>query len=209
MPLPDRTGPAPNAVLNLTPLAPARPATIPEPWPLPATDPAIIIPGVDPDGSLYPIEKIEAHVKGLHHQAISVFIFCCDELLIQRRAFQKYHCGGLWANTCCTHPHFGEAPKAAARRRLHEELGFAVPLEERLIVDYSADVGGGLREHERVHMFRAEVDKSDLTVKPNPDEVCDTRWLTLDALLADMANHPESYTPWFRIYVDHFPTFDF
>lgn len=171
------------------PLASGRPET------------AITIPAIAEDGSLYPIEKMEAHRQGVRHLAISVFVFSGNRLLIQRRALSKYHCGGLWANTCCTHPHWGESASDGAPRRLREELGITgLTLEPIGVVDYSADVGGGLIENERVHMFRAET--TGLDVRPNPDEVCDTRWLTLDALRDQVAAMPTAFTPWFRIYID-------
>ena len=168
-----------------------------------------MIPGIGEDDALYPVEKIEAQVKGLHHLALSVFVFSGDALLIQRRAHGKYHCGGQWANTCCTHPHFGEDINEAALRRLEEELGFRTPIEERLIVEYSADVGNGLWERERVHMFRGEVTKKDVKLDPNPEEVCDTRWVTGTQLLSEIKANPESYTPWFRIYLEQYPDLDF
>ncbi|MBS1577053.1 MAG: NUDIX domain-containing protein, partial [Bacteroidetes bacterium] len=38
------------------------------------------------------MEKIEAHQKGLLHRAFSVFIFNTKgEMLLQRRALNKYH----------------------------------------------------------------------------------------------------------------------
>ena len=178
-------------------------------WPIAPSDPPIMIPGIAADDSLYPVEKIEAHVKGLHHLALSVFVFDGPRLLIQRRAFGKYHCGGQWANTCCTHPHMGEDIKQAAKRRLKEELGFSLPIEERLIVEYSADVGGGLWERERVHMFRAEASAIDLEIDLNPDEVCETKWVTGDELRAEMGAKPADFTPWFRIYVNRYPALDF
>ncbi|MEM9330379.1 MAG: NUDIX domain-containing protein [Pseudomonadota bacterium] len=176
---------------------------------IPASDPPIMIPGIAPDGSLYPIEKIKAHLEGVHHLALSVFVFDGDELLIQQRALGKYHCGGQWANTCCTHPLMNEDPKAAAMRRLTEELGFSLPLEEKRIVEYSADVGNGLWERERVHMFRADVSKSDLEINPNPEEVRATRWITAKTLQQELMEKPEDYTPWFRIYMTRFPGFEF
>lgn len=79
-------------------------------------------------------EKIYVHQQGLLHRAFSIFIFRHTvsgvELLMQRRAFNKYHSGGLWANTCCGHPLFGEITKNAAIRRLGEELGLVIDLEE-------------------------------------------------------------------------------
>ncbi len=178
-------------------------------WPVPPTNPPIMIPCINTDGTHFPVEKIEAHVKGLHHQALSVFVFADDELLIQRRAFEKYHCGGKWANTCCTHPHFGEEIEAAAQRRLKEELGFQTPLEQRLIIEYSADVGDGLWERERVHMFRSNTAKTDINVKPNPDEVCETRWISATDLHAEIQTNPDDFTPWFRIYVNEYPELNF
>jgi len=179
---------------SAAPIAPARPDPSPP-------EAAITIPAIAADGSLYPIEKLEAHRLGVQHLAISIFLFSRGRLLVQRRAMDKYHCGGLWANTCCTHPHWGESPADAAPRRLQEELGiFGMDLEPIGVVDYRAEVGGGLIENERVHMFRAEADVVELS--PNPHEVCDTRWLGLDELCREVAAHPEAFTPWFRIYID-------
>ncbi|MEL6750578.1 MAG: NUDIX domain-containing protein [Pseudomonadota bacterium] len=180
-----------------------------ETWPVPPTSPPIMIPGIAADGSHYPVEKIEAHIRGLHHRALSVFVFDGDELLIQRRAFGKYHCGGLWANTCCTHPHFGEDIETAAARRMTEELGFTLPMEQRLTVEYSADVGGGLWEREQVSMFRADVAKDEITIAPNPEEVCETRWVRGTDLVEEMRTTPDAFTPWFRIYLDRYPTLSF
>ncbi len=173
------------------------------------TDPAIMIPSINEDGTLYPIEKIKAHIDGTHHLALSVFIFGGDELLIQRRAHGKYHCGGQWANTCCTHPHFDENIKTAAHRQLTEELGFSVPLDEKLIVEYSADVGGGLWERERVRMFSADVNKSDIKINLNSEEVCEVKWVTSEELKFDITQNAEAYTPWFRIYLNRFPDLSF
>ena len=123
---------------------------------------AIVIPAIADDGSLYRIGKLEAHRLGARHLAVSVFVFSGDRLLIQRRADHKYHCGGQWANTCCTHPHWGELPERCAQRRLFEEVGLQPPLEPRAVVEYRADVGNGLIEHERVHVFRGTLpDASD------------------------------------------------
>ena len=97
------------------------------------------------NGELTPVEKLEAHVKGIRHKAISVFLMRGDKVLLQRRAMGKYHTPGLWANTCCTHPHWGEAALDCATRRLGQELGLDdVALRFRDTVEYRADVGGGL-----------------------------------------------------------------
>jgi len=169
----------------------------------------ITIPAIAADGALYEVEKMAAHRAGLLHLAISVFVFDGDALLIQRRALAKYHCGGLWANTCCSHPHWGEAPAAAAAWRLREELGFSAPLTPIGVSEYRADVGGGLTEHERVHLFRGAADAATLLPDPDPAEVAETRWVTAAALEAEVAANPAAFTPWFRIYLARWPGFSF
>ena len=180
-------------------------------WPIPPTDPPILIPGIAADETLYPIEKIEAHVRGLHHLAISVFLFAGGRLLLQRRAAGKYHCGGQWANTCCTHPHWGETSLDAAGRRLDEELGIGgLTLTPRRQVDYCADVGGGLWERERVDMFRAEVEHpKKVAMHLNCAEVDEVRWVDATSLHDWMQRAPGAFTPWFRLYVNRFPSLDF
>ncbi|MBD3679576.1 MAG: isopentenyl-diphosphate Delta-isomerase, partial [Rhodobacteraceae bacterium] len=154
------------------------------------------------DGTLTPVEKLEVHQRGLRHEAVSVFVLDGGRILLQRRALEKYHTPGLWANTCCTHPDWGEAPLDCAIRRLDEELGITglAPLH-RGQVEYRADVGGGLTEHEVVEIYTAQTGNS-LKINPNPAEVMDTRWITLADLRAEIAEAPERFTPWLRIYLD-------
>lgn len=165
----------------------------------------VIIPAIAADGSLYPVEKLHAHRQALFHLAVSVFVFDGNELLIQRRAASKYHCPGLWANTCCTHPHWDEQLAVCAERRLAEELGFTLPLTMRRVEEYSADVGAGLHEHEKVTMYSAEADRQVLKIDPNPAEVDAIRWVTADDLRREMAETPDAFTPWFKIYLERFP----
>jgi isopentenyl-diphosphate delta-isomerase len=121
--------------------------------------------------------------------------------LLQRRAAGKYHTPGLWTNTCCTHPHWGEDPVACAERRLQEELGI-IGLQPRLRdrIEYRADVGNGLTEHELVDILLADAPE-DLAVTPNPDEVGAVRWIGLRELDSELQRWPERFTPWMRIYM--------
>ncbi len=153
------------------------------------------------DGTLYPVEKLQVHREGLRHKAVSVFVMSGARVLIQRRALGKYHTPGLWANTCCTHPEWGEDSLSCAQRRLHQELGIQglVP-EYRRQLEYRAEVGQGLIEHEVVDLFVAEASE-DLALAPDPSEVMDTAWIALPDLVRDVADHPERYTPWLRIYL--------
>lgn len=173
-----------------------------------STDPTII-PAIAADGSLYPVEKLKAHADGLLHLAVSVFVFDGDHLLIQKRAASKYHSGGLWANSCCSHPHWNETVDSCAERRLVEELGFSVHLSRRQMVEYSADVGNGLHENEKVTMFTGMADRTTLEILPDPLEVEDTRWITRSELHAEITQHPERFTPWFRIYAERDPELAF
>jgi isopentenyl-diphosphate delta-isomerase len=153
------------------------------------------------DGRLTAVEKLEVHRRGLVHPAVSVFLLAGGRTLLQRRALGKYHTPGLWANACCTHPRWGEAPAACAARRLREELGVAgLELVARGEVEYRADVGGGLVEHERVRLFTAGVDEG-LALMPDPAEVMAVRWVGLGELGAEVAARPGEFVPWLRIYL--------
>ncbi len=172
------------------------------------------IPCLDEHGRLYRAGKLEAHILGLHHLAVSVFLFDDQgRLLVQRRAQTKYHSPGQWANTCCSHPHMGESLAACAARRTTEELGLREPfpfvLHQGRTIDYKADVGGGLIENERVTFFTARVTGKHPVMEPNPAEVAETRWITADMALEEVAKRPETFAPWFRIYMTRFPGFSF
>ncbi len=169
-------------------------------------DAGLVIPAIAADGSLYRIGKLDAHKQGTLHLAISAFVYSDGELLIQQRAAGKYHSGLLWANTCCSHPHWDEPMRECAERRLTEELGFTVSLTDAGVVTYKADVGNGLWEHERVHLFLGRADRATLAVAPNPDEVADYRWIGIDDLRAEINTHPERFTAWLRIYFERWST---
>ena len=152
-------------------------------------------------GDLVAVEKLEAHRKGLLHMAVSVFVMCGNDVLIQQRALCKYHTPGLWANTCCTHPLWGEDAHRCAERRLYEELGLkGLPLEYRDQLTYRADVGNGLIEHERVDVFMSRV-KTRVMPVPNAEEVMATDWVDMAELAAWVEREPSRFTPWLRIYL--------
>ena len=98
--------------------------------------------------------KLEAHQKGLLHRAFSVFIFNSNhQLLLQKRAVSKYHSGGLWTNTCCSHPREGEETINAANRRLIEEMGIKTNLRKVFDFIYKAELDNELIENEFDHVF--------------------------------------------------------
>lgn len=153
------------------------------------------------EGSLAPVEKMQVHREGLRHKAVSVFVMHRDKVLIQQRAMSKYHSPGLWANTCCTHPLWDEAPADCVQRRLLEELGIeGLQPIFRDQLEYRADVGEGLIEHELVDVFLADA-ATDLALALNPDEVMATKWVPVFELAQDVERHPERYTAWLLIYL--------
>jgi isopentenyl-diphosphate delta-isomerase len=140
---------------------------------------------------------MEAHEKGVMHRAFSVFVFNSQgQMLIQKRADEKYHSPGLWSNTCCSHPRTGERVADAAHRRMVEEMGFDCDLEKAFTFIYKANVGDGLTEHEFDHVYTG---MSDTAPVPNPEEVGDWKYIEMDALVRDMEENPDAYTVWFRI----------
>lgn len=142
--------------------------------------------------------KLQAHVDGLRHRAISVLIANSrGEILLQRRHAGKYHSGGLWTNACCSHPRVKEDPLAAAHRRLEEEMGFDVSLDPLFVVEYRAQVGA-LIEDEYVHVFGGRYEGA---VTPDPVEVDGYQWIAMDDLERDMAERPQNYTAWFVRYM--------
>jgi isopentenyl-diphosphate delta-isomerase len=153
------------------------------------------------DGRLELVDKLEVHRRGLRHPAISVFVMRGTELLLQQRAQGKYHTPGLWTNSVCTHPRWGEDPVACARRRLREELGVeGLDPWLRETVEYRAEVGNGLIEHEVVDLLMAEAPPG-LAVAPDPAEVAALRWIDLYDLDAEMRRWPDRFTPWMQIYM--------
>jgi isopentenyl-diphosphate Delta-isomerase len=152
------------------------------------------------DNPVGEMEKMEAHEKAILHRAFSVFVFNDnDELMLQQRAFTKYHSPGLWTNTCCSHPRPGEDTEAAAHRRLIEEMGFDCEVEKIFDFIYKAGLDKGLTEHEFDHVFVGRYNQPPVI---NTQEAESWKWMKMDAIAEDMKSNPESYTVWFRIAFD-------
>src|SRR5690606_12816732 len=124
--------------------------------------------------------KLEAHERGALHRAFSVFVVNSrGEILLQRRAAEKYHGGGLWSNSCCGHPRPGEATGEAARRRLGEEMGVDSTLERVFSFTYRAEMASGLTEHEIDHVYIGSLEEDP---RPDPAEVEAWRWAAPDQI---------------------------
>ncbi len=152
------------------------------------------------DNPIGQMEKMEAHLKGELHRALSILVFNSKgDLLLQQRAFSKYHTPGLWSNTACSHPRPGEDSVEAATRRLGEEMGFTTTLSNSFDFTYKAHFDNGLIEHEYDHVFFGFFDGEPSL---NPEEANDFKWVKPVDLMEDMRSTPDKYTVWFRIIME-------
>ncbi len=157
------------------------------------------------DRELGTMEKMEAHEKAILHRAFSVFIFNDrGELMLQQRAAHKYHSPLLWTNTCCSHQRQRESNIEAGKRRLREEMGFEVDLDEKFHFVYKAEFDNGLTEHELDHVMVGYYN-GEPTI--NLEEVASWKWINMEVLQQDMKDHPQDYTAWFKIIFDRFVEF--
>lgn len=149
------------------------------------------------DNELGLMDKLEAHQKGLLHRAISVFIFNSkDEMLIQKRALEKYHSPGAWSNAACTHPRLNEKPILAAKRRLKEEMGMNAKIDFSFKFTYLAKLDKGLIEHELDHVF---IGFSDKIPNFNTDEVCEFRYISKEDLELELKQNSSQFSAWFKL----------
>jgi len=141
--------------------------------------------------------KMEAHYKGILHRAFSIFIFNSKgEMLLQQRAINKYHSGGLWSNACCSHPALGEEMTETIQRRLQEEMGFKTPVRKIFDFIYKAELDKGLTEHEFDHVFAGEYDGP---VDFNTNEVMDYCYMDLKEIERSLQDQPAKYSIWFQL----------
>lgn len=162
------------------------------------TDQLILVDLLDrPCGAM---EKLACHQQGLLHRAFSVFLYRKSldgsyELLLQKRALSKYHSGGLWTNSCCSHPRVGEQTGMAVTRRLEDELGVrGVACTEIGSFVYRHEFDNGLCEFEYDHVFVGEYDGP---IVPNPHEASAVAWVDVKKALGDLQTQPERFTCWF------------
>ncbi len=154
------------------------------------------------DTPLGTMPKMEAHEKAVLHRAFSVFILNQNnQLLLQQRAWHKYHSAGLWTNTCCSHQRIWESNIEAGNRRLKEEMGIETSLNELFSFIYKAPFDNGLTEHELDHVL---VGYYNANPEINPEEVADWKWMDLEDVKTALETTPQLFTVWFRIIFNRF-----
>jgi isopentenyl-diphosphate delta-isomerase len=141
-------------------------------------------------------DKLEVHRKGYLHRAFSIFIVNKKgQLMLQKRAVEKYHSGGLWANTCCSHQIKGEDQEVTVHKRLVEEMGFDCELKPIFKFIYRAELDHNFIENELDHVYIGFYEKDP---KPNAAEVCDWKWMDIESLKNDLKESPDKYVYWLK-----------
>jgi isopentenyl-diphosphate Delta-isomerase len=153
------------------------------------------------DNMIGTMEKMEAHQKGALHRAFSVLVFNSKgEMLIQKRAKNKYHSGGLWTNACCSHPVLQEKINITARKRLLHEMGIDSTPEFLYKFTYKIELDNSLVEHEVDYVFKAIFNGTPVI---NLEEAEDWKYISLDDLKYSIVSHPQEYTHWFKLIIAH------
>ena len=149
------------------------------------------------DHDLGSIDKAAAHAAPRLHRAFSVMLVDdtadAPRVLLQRRALGKYHSGGLWANTCCSHPRRGESVIEAAAKRLDMEMGVCCGLREIGSFVYLYRFAPDLFEYEFDHVLIGFYHGS---CDPDPDEASEAAWVLVDDLKQSLIERPQDYAPW-------------
>lgn len=152
------------------------------------------------DNTLGEIEKLQAHKTPVLHRAFSVFLVDGNKMLIQKRALNKYHSGGLWANACCSHPRPNLSFMDSVKNRIELELGITkdINLKEVFSFTYLSKYAQDLYEYEYDHVLVG----SYSSLKPinfNSEEIAEVKWVNIDWLKKDMVSSPQNYATWFII----------
>lgn len=152
------------------------------------------------DNAIGTMEKMEAHRMGLLHRAFSILIFNSKgQLLLQKRSWKKYHSGGLWTNTCCSHPKPDEDIQSAMRRKLKQEMGIDVKSQFSHKFIYKVGLENNLTEHEYDHVY---IGRYDGDPQINHDEVDEWRFEDMGRLRAAVEERPQDFTYWFKLIIN-------
>ena len=153
------------------------------------------------DNAIGTMEKMEAHRRGVLHRAFSILLFNSKgEILLQKRSPKKYHSGGLWTNTCCSHPLPGESMESATRRKLIQEMGIDLTPEFAYKFIYKTGLDHDLIEHELDHVFIGSFNGKPAI---NTDEVESWKYIDRISLKMEMQRYPERFTHWFKLIMNH------
>ncbi len=147
-------------------------------------------------------EKYKVHKEGKLHRAFSIFVMNNkQELLLQKRAKSKYHSGGLWTNTCCSHATPNVDFQTTVHERLKFEMGLDCELKWIFKFKYQIELDNEMIENELDNVF---LGFSDSAPTPNPNEVEDWKWINIHDLKRDIQENQHLYTYWLKFAFDMF-----
>lgn len=138
---------------------------------------------------------------GRRHRAYVVFLFHEGKLLLQRRSRSKLLWPGFWDVSFTSHVYPGETYLQAASRKGVQELGAHFEtLKDVYSFVYKAPFG----MYSENEYCRLLVGPFDGRIRPNPDEIMDTKYTGLLELQKELREHPQRYTPWLKLALDGF-----
>jgi 16S rRNA (adenine1518-N6/adenine1519-N6)-dimethyltransferase len=142
--------------------------------------------------------KDECHERGLLHRSVFVFLFDGqDRMILQKRSSKKKIRPNKITAAASGHVEAGEDTETAALRELHEELGISVPLQSSIITMGPYDY-----DKELIFLF---VGKSDSHLTPNPAEIDEVLYLTIDEIRtgieSETINFGASFKKVFEAYI--------
>lgn len=139
--------------------------------------------------------------KGIRHRAYVVFLFHEGRLLLQRRSSKKLLWPGFWDVSFTSHVYPGETYQEAAARKGVQELDARFgKLSDVFGFVYWVPFG----ENSENEYCKLLVGDFDGRMRPNPDEISEVKYVRLGELLRDTRDHPDLYTPWFKLAMEGF-----
>lgn len=137
------------------------------------------------------VSREECHRRRLIHRSVYILLFNArGELLIHRRAMSKDVYPGFYTGSVTGHVDYGETYDEAAKRELREELGIEAPLEKIAKFRSFSEV-----EKEISWLYACRYGGE---IHPDPEEIIETRFVSLEELAEDIALGRREYTNGFK-----------
>lgn len=110
--------------------------------------------------------RSEVHRDGDWHGCVHIWVFCGENVLLQKRSAEKDVFPNCIDASCTGHMDPGETPVAAALRELHEELGIRadasdlLPIRRRHVITHIPPLYN--REIAHIFLLKPSVDRNAL-----------------------------------------------
>lgn len=116
-----------------------------------------------------------------------------DELLLQQLGTERTLAPGRWGSSVAAHVLSGESYGDAALRRMDQELGVRVPLQEVGTITFPEATGVKF-----VALFQGTAEQASIR---EPEHVAALRFSSLEQVAQDCLEDPQSFTDTFRVLV--------